>query len=412
MKNQTKKTRMPNYMKSFRCIGSACEDNCCIGWDVDIDKKTYLKYGKVNDSELKQLFDKNIHRNKQCFNDNIDYATVKLSKQKRCPFLNDVQLCRIQAKLSEGFLSNVCATFPRYTHVVDGVREQSATVSCPEIARLILLNPEPIVYREETIRADERLIVTHTIDTRDSREKNPLVSHLPELRKFTIEILQDRTRSLEERMTILAKFFSALQKRIQTGRNPNPSAWILQTQKELLAEAPTTQPTDWTFQAERFREMLLALDMLKTIDSKRYVDAARTVLSGFGYSDSLSTKDLGLRMAEGHRLHMKHFMKKHGYMLENYLVNAVYRNLFPAADSNQAFDVYMILALSFTLIRMQLTGLALAQNGLKPEDAAMYIQSFAKVAEHHKTFWDAMALNMRRKQYSTLSGATKLLAVE
>jgi len=34
----------PEYMKNFHCIGSDCEGNCCIGWRVDLDKKTYLKY--------------------------------------------------------------------------------------------------------------------------------------------------------------------------------------------------------------------------------------------------------------------------------------------------------------------------------------------------------------------------------
>ena len=39
-------TRMlvPQYVRKFACIGGACEDTCCQGWRVPIDKETYKKY--------------------------------------------------------------------------------------------------------------------------------------------------------------------------------------------------------------------------------------------------------------------------------------------------------------------------------------------------------------------------------
>ncbi len=41
-----KRVKAMSYIKSFNCIGGRCPDNCCIGWDVDIDKKTYHDYRK------------------------------------------------------------------------------------------------------------------------------------------------------------------------------------------------------------------------------------------------------------------------------------------------------------------------------------------------------------------------------
>ena len=35
---------VPAYMKNFSCLGSTCEDTCCSGWTIDIDKKTYEFY--------------------------------------------------------------------------------------------------------------------------------------------------------------------------------------------------------------------------------------------------------------------------------------------------------------------------------------------------------------------------------
>ena len=43
---------MPQFVREFKCIESKCEDNCCIGWRVDIDSKTYKKYREIKDKNL------------------------------------------------------------------------------------------------------------------------------------------------------------------------------------------------------------------------------------------------------------------------------------------------------------------------------------------------------------------------
>ena len=39
--------RVPTYFNEFVCIGGACEDNCCIGWEVDIDDESLEVYNSV-----------------------------------------------------------------------------------------------------------------------------------------------------------------------------------------------------------------------------------------------------------------------------------------------------------------------------------------------------------------------------
>jgi len=36
-----------DYYDKFECIRSDCEDSCCSGWQVAIDKNTYRKYKKL-----------------------------------------------------------------------------------------------------------------------------------------------------------------------------------------------------------------------------------------------------------------------------------------------------------------------------------------------------------------------------
>ena len=79
----------PSYLDEFKCIGGECEDNCCVGWDVDIDKITFKQYSEIDDNEIKVVIKDNVFENKNCTNENADYGKVKLNKEKRCPFLND-----------------------------------------------------------------------------------------------------------------------------------------------------------------------------------------------------------------------------------------------------------------------------------------------------------------------------------
>ena len=40
---------IPDYYKEFTCIADRCEDTCCAGWQIVIDKKSLAKYKKMPD---------------------------------------------------------------------------------------------------------------------------------------------------------------------------------------------------------------------------------------------------------------------------------------------------------------------------------------------------------------------------
>lgn len=37
----------PAFWRKFRCIGGKCTDNCCVGWEICIDRETWEKYQKL-----------------------------------------------------------------------------------------------------------------------------------------------------------------------------------------------------------------------------------------------------------------------------------------------------------------------------------------------------------------------------
>lgn len=42
------KVLKPFYYDNFKCVANECKESCCSGWSIDIDKKSYYKYKKVN----------------------------------------------------------------------------------------------------------------------------------------------------------------------------------------------------------------------------------------------------------------------------------------------------------------------------------------------------------------------------
>lgn len=127
---------IPDYFTEFKCIGSACEDTCCAGWNIEIDKKTYQAYRKIQHPEMTEKLQNNIKVNHKSNNDK-NYAQFELNN-KRCSMLLDDGLCSIHKELGEELLCNTCAVYPRILTKVGDITEKSLTLSCPEAARIVL----------------------------------------------------------------------------------------------------------------------------------------------------------------------------------------------------------------------------------------------------------------------------------
>ena len=70
---------VPDYYKEFQCIADRCEDTCCAGWQIVVDKKSLKKYKKVRGPYLGKML--------RCVN--WFEGTFRQDKNKRCAFLNE-----------------------------------------------------------------------------------------------------------------------------------------------------------------------------------------------------------------------------------------------------------------------------------------------------------------------------------
>src|SRR5208337_538217 len=103
---QPVKRLQPRSYHAFRCIGADCEDTCCIGWIVNVDKSTYEAYQRSDDPELGPRLHDLVTINTSPSNpipSDDNYARINLSGPA-CPFLCE-GWCAIQKKLGEEYLS-------------------------------------------------------------------------------------------------------------------------------------------------------------------------------------------------------------------------------------------------------------------------------------------------------------------
>ena len=128
----------PNYITSFKCIGKDCIDSCCIGWNIEIDKETYKNYLTSSQKEINTITKQYIE--KYDTESDLSFAKVK-NKNESCPFLAKNKLCKAYGLLGKENLSIGCSTYPRVIKKLGNQSFIAGELSCPEISKLCLSNP-------------------------------------------------------------------------------------------------------------------------------------------------------------------------------------------------------------------------------------------------------------------------------
>jgi len=403
MKERRRPLLVPQYMRKFKCTGPECEDSCCIGWRVSIDQKTYKKYKRSHQPELSVLFTKNITRNRSNPSKG-NYAKIKLKSDGNCPFLTEQHLCSIQLKLGEKYLSNTCCTYPRITNEVNGIIEKSATMSCPEAARLALLNPEIMEFDEIDELVTTRNIVKGCLNTHALTAASKPQRYFWELRIFTISTLQNRAYTLEDRLVLLGMFYQKLQDYIEKKQIKDIPQLIAGYTNIIydgsLKDSLINIPAQNTIQMELLKEMAEER-FTSGISSKRYLECFTELLHGIEYTSKLNIEEIGRRYQEVYESYYSPFMAQHGYILENYLVNHVFKNLFPF-DQRTVFDSYVMLIVHYALIKLHLIGMSGFHQNLTQDLVIKLIQSFAKTVEHNPVYVRKILDLLKQNGYNTL----------
>lgn len=178
------KIMMPDCCRDFACLAGACRHSCCLGWEIDVDEASLIRYRAVPGALGQRLRD--------AIEETDGTAHFRLTLEERCPFLNRDNLCDLITALGEESLCQICADHPRFFSDLSDRTEIGFGLCCEAAGRLILGWREPM--RLVTVEDDG-------VDDAPDEEEAALLN----LRDTLIAGVQDRSASFAARLDALAR---------------------------------------------------------------------------------------------------------------------------------------------------------------------------------------------------------------
>ena len=189
--------KTPSFYKDFKCIAGACPDSCCQGWEVDADSQS-LEYYKTLSGEIRKRIDSVLDK------DEFGNTIFRLADKKRCPFLNDENLCDMHIAIGGEHTPYTCRMFPRFINDFGGTREMGVSFSCPVASDMMWNLKEPMSFVSEVNDLPPQL---NEIDAQT-------YFFLTKAREKAFKIVQNRSVSVSERLVYLLDYGVEIQKEL------------------------------------------------------------------------------------------------------------------------------------------------------------------------------------------------------
>jgi lysine-N-methylase len=367
----------PKYMLNFKCISSSCIDTCCAGWDINIDEATYNNY--INSTgKFKELLEGKFIKNKD-EHDSFNNGFMVLKDESRCPFLNCSMLCDIHGGFGEKNLCITCKSYPRVFNIVDDVYEKSGLPSCIEICTKAFLSKEKMEFVESEEDIEEKNIeIRRIVDSEAFDGTESLLQFFWDIRVISINIIQLRSFSIEERLNILKNFYEKIEKLYKLHD--------FDRIEELLEEFSSESIDYESLKGIKFKEnnefyMVLAEDeLIKNIKSSRLRECIKEYKAGISNQNNL------YKYLEVAPKYFNEF-EKYFYVLENYLVNQIFKDLIPFNKGENLMKSIRVLINSYRIVKAYVIGIAIScQEEIREQQIIRIIQALSKEIEHNKVF--------------------------
>lgn len=246
-------TRRPGFYKKFQCIGSACSDNCCIGWEIDIDERTNEVYQSLEGAFGERL------RASITTEEDIHFVL----EQERCPFLNKKNLCDIITTLGENKLCDICREHPRFYEWFGELTEAGLGLCCEEAARLLLENDQPMLFETANDEAPGNNYSEEQQEWLMEIEEEHL-KVLLSAREHLFSLLQNRTYSIWERLSAVLNISVQMQECLDFDDWSGISELIAQSDMSgnAMSKVQIENKTN------RYRDILMFYRTLEPMDEK------------------------------------------------------------------------------------------------------------------------------------------------
>jgi len=199
-----------DIVEGFAC--QMCGTCCRNDWMVTLDKTCYDRNRHLfqtleHDIEFERAFQPLLGQAGPG-----EYAYIVKQPNGACWFLGEDQLCRLQRQAGHSHLDSVCQTFPRYPMNTARGIELTLSFSCPAVLEMACRTQPIALIRSDSppLPFDEESCVAEVFP----KQKPPgsVLRYYFELEQHLIDIVQCRAMPLEQRIDMLRKTVSLLEK--------------------------------------------------------------------------------------------------------------------------------------------------------------------------------------------------------
>ena len=375
----------PEYTLGFQCDGRVCSSRCCRDWSVAIDPASYEAYAGIEPREASEEICGWISGQ-----DDRGNFMVRLREDRRCPFLRDDFLCRIQQEYGERYLSDICYSYPRVTYRIGGVVEQSMVVSCPVAARLLLGQAGPMRFVEE--EKEEGRLGWHFDMT---KKVGRYGEDWQDMQSAGILLLQDRRLDLDQCLFSMLQFYEQGEGLLEKGEKGAFGKLLESVEAGDFSLSSVEEGRCGAFQKEVYLQSMMELFH---------------VLYGVA-ADEERHRALG-EIYDGQYPRFFDTLVEQRNLFENYLVNEYFLRLYPYAYEESMAENVKIFVLSWKVMEFALLMMS-AQEALDYERILLGIGRMTERLDHNRDAMRAVRIFSRdffREESATGFGG-KILAV-
>ena len=414
------KTTRPTYAAAFRCIGASCEDTCCRDWAIPLDMETYRQYQKFPPDRLGSVVSQYVSINASANAPETIFARILPTSSGCCPFFGADRLCAVHKEYGAKLLSSTCSIYPRALNVVEGLLEGSLSLSCPEAARNILLVPDSTQVSGDLFSGEFRTNTALRLAKNGSSPIYKPYGYFHATRSLLIEMVKDRSRPLWQRLLFIGSLCKSLDE-VNTAQDDERVPAILEDHRQAL-QLDTLRASLENIPAQpRLKlSVILKLTDARVQDREsgtRFRDTFWTFIEGIGSGMDATGKDDVQHYLEAEQRYYRPFFAKAPFILENYLLNYIFQNLFPFGQENNTrsrsrriFEEYVLLATQFAWIDTLLVGVAgRYKEAFAEEHVVQVIQSFCRAVEHKPSVLTSIHEFMTHLHLDNLQGMAVML---
>ncbi len=400
----------PTFYKDFKCSGGDCKLNCCkYDWNIFVDKATYKKYKSIKEpKELVEKINKCIKRTKS-FENNFNYSKIILEKEYKetiientekesvhiskiidkvyCPLITDKGLCMLQNQLGYDGLCYTCQSFPRITIKFDDRIERTLGCGCEEACKLMFNHKNGIDFEFTETKPEKynTLILLH-----NPNKEEKTLNYFQIIREASIDILQNRELSLDNRFILLGVYLNKIDEFYKTNKPTEISAFT----NTVLNNADSFKFLfDITNRRYDIAFMLFSALSNKIIShpssySERQITAGahNAIYNAF---DKENNEIKSYNNYEKLQSNRNMIMADYEYYLENIMVNNFFSNAYPLAKTEEdeicVFNNYLKFAWSYCYLKMMVCGMLVNKTELNIDDLFALTTIYGRQLANHKT---------------------------